>query len=331
MDAVVDQIRMLINSGQHSYTPEAVQSLIDSVIGMNAELGKKLPKAADADSKAKVVRQVIEQGEARFVQQGWKPEQVINAQNIFNFGLAPVKNEVEEPAPTTKIPVVLLVMTRKEAEQLDANKISVTMPPNYWQEFNDLKNHFDPDWIDHYGTTPEKWRPFGTNVKNIKELLSDLFEDVRQEKDYEKLLVPEFIDIRTLQQYRRRLRDLRRDGCFVITDVISMWHPDIQREYRASLLEVFPTTIVFRIAPIDQALGDSQPLIAFQEKYADLEFFKRVSDRDKYCQNFLSANQCVSFENLVFNFVPDLIPSHEKTTSPVTRQIIGSSRRNNFG
>jgi len=298
---------------------------------MNAELGKKLPNAADASSKAKVMRQVIQQAEAKFVQQGWRPEQVVNAQNIFNFGLAPVKNEVEEPAPTTDIPVVLLVMTRKEAEQLDGNKIPVTMPPNYWQEFKNLKNLLDPDWIDRYGTTPEEWQPFGTKVKNIEGLLSDLFEELSDKQKYEKLLVPKFIDIRTLYKDRKRLVDLRHDGCFVINDVISMWHPDIQRAYRASLLEAFPATIVFRIAPIDQALGDSQPLIAFQEKYADLEFFKRVSDRDIYCQNFLSANQRVNFENLVFNFAPLLIPSSEKPTSPVTRQIIGSSRRNNFG
>lgn len=332
LDAVVDQIRMLINSSPPTYTPETVQALIDAVVGMNAELGQKLPKAPDAGSKAKVVRQVIQQAEAKFMQPGWKPEQVINAQNIFNFGFEPIKKEVEEPAPSTKIPVVLLVMTRAEAGQLDGNRIPVTMPADYWQEFMNLRNLLDPDWIDRYGKTPEKWQPFGTEDKNIEGLLSDLFAEVRDAQNYEKLLVPEFIDVRTLHQNRKRLRDLRHDGCFVINDVISMWHPDIQRQYRASLLEAFPTTIVFRIAPIDQALGDTQPLIAFQESYADLEFFKRIrSDRDMYCRSFLSANQRDDFESFVFNLAPTLIPSSEKSASPVTRQIIGSSRRKNFG
>src|SRR5207253_1357315 len=99
-------------------------------------------------------------------------------------------------------------------------------------------------------------------------------------------IVPDFVDIRTLNADRKRLTDLRHKGCFVINDVMSLWHPVIQLKYRASLLEAFPSTIVYRIAPIDQALKVSQPLIAYVEKYEDLEFFKRIKDRDMKCRSF---------------------------------------------
>jgi hypothetical protein len=328
LDSVAEQIRMLINSNPPQYPPEVVQPLIEMVERMNDEFGKELPTASDAGAKAQVMRRVLQRAET-FTQAGWNVNEVTQAQNIFNFVLGPARKAIEEPDPSISIPVVLLVMTRIEARQLDRGAMPAMIPADYWEHFNALKAFLEPDWIERYGTTPEEWRPFGTQAENIKNLLSDLFAEVRQKKDCKKALVPEIIDVRTLLNERKRLTDLRRDGCFVINDVISMWHPDVQSVYRTSLLEAFPTTIVFRIAPIVQALGDTQPLIQFPQRYRDLEFFKRIrSDRDLRCRDFLSANQWDDFASFVFNYAWELIPSSEKATTVVTQQIIGSSGRN---
>ena len=293
------------------------------VNSMNTDFGKSVLKMGHSGSKTKALRQIVQEAEAKFIQEKWTVDQVTNAQNIFNFILSPVKNGVEEPEPSITIPVVLLVMNREEAEELDSNKIKVEMPKDYLDAFKNLKVLLKADWLDHYGKRPEEWRPFEDSNKSIEDWMIDMFEEVRVREKQQKSIIPDFIDIRTLPTDRKKLKALRANGCFVINDVISMWHPVIQHGYRASLLDAFPSTFVFRISPIDQALQDSQPLIAFTEKYSDLEFFKRTADFDLGCRNFLESQEFAAF---VVNAAPGLIAATDKETSVVTRNIIGARR-----
>jgi hypothetical protein len=107
-----------------------------------------------------------------------------------------------------------------------------------------------------------------------------------------------------------------------------MWHPQIQRDYRATLLDAFPSTIVFRIAPLNQsdlALSSAQPLISFLEQFQDLEFFKRMkSDSDLRCRDMSASDDLASF---VIHFTPDLITPYDKVNTPLTGRIIGASTR----
>jgi hypothetical protein len=108
-----------------------------------------------------------------------------------------------------------------------------------------------------------------------------------------------------------------------------MWHPEIQRAYRATLLDAFPSTIVFRIAPLNPAnktpMNSAQPLIALLDQFQDLEFYKRMdADSDLKCKDIWMTTE---FKQFVMNFTPDLIPPYDKVNSPLTGQIIGEQPR----
>jgi len=319
LDGAIEPIQRLIGSRQ--YSPGTVKRLIEMVSGMSAEFGNMV-RQEGATGKNRALRQVMHHAEARFHQEKFNVEYMNQAQTqtILQFILGEVKKEVEEPKPSISIPVVLLVMNQQEAKELNGGKITVEMPKNYLDEFKKLTDLLNPDWLKRYGKTPEDWKPFDVPGDTIEDLMTKTFEEVRQDSGPQKLIVPDFVDVRTLSADREKLKTLRRNGCFVINDVISLWHPVIQLGYRASLLEAFPSTIVYRIAPIVQALKVSQPLIAYVEKYEDLEFFQRIKDKDLNCRMFFESGD---FSTFVVNYALRLIPAEDKETSLVTKNIVG--------
>ncbi|MCA1565890.1 MAG: hypothetical protein LC803_09685 [Acidobacteria bacterium] len=326
LDGAIEPIQRLIGSRQ--YSPEMVKHFIKKLREMNAAFGKMIRQTKDEANNKQSLRKVVQQAEADFVQSNWTVDSVTNAQNIFNFVFEPVKKEVAEPDPSIRIPVVLPVMTHKEAKELDSGKITVAMPANYVNDFNAFKALLKPDWLKNYGTTPEQWKPFDSASHNIEDLMTEMLGKVRDNKGYQKPLVPYFIRVHDLNKNRTILNYLRLNGCYVVNDVISMWHPNIQRSYRASLLDAFPSTIVFRIAPLNQnkqPLNSAQPLISFLEQFHDLEFFKRMdADSDLKCKDMWMSTE---FKQFVMNFTPELIPPYDKINSPLAGRIIGESTR----
>lgn len=326
LDEAKDRLQSLIGSRQ--YTPEVIKYFIELIKGMSHEFAKMVQKTKDDTGKKQALRKVVQQAEAKFLQEKWTVENVTNAQNIFNFTLEVVKREVKELKSIIKIPVVLPVMTQKEAKELDSENITVAMPKNYVDDLKKFKALLKTDWLENYGTTPEQWKPFDSINKNIEDLMAEMLIKVQQNKGYQKPLVPYFISVHDLNKDRALLTYLRHNGCFVINDVISMWHPEVQRNYRATLLDAFPSTIVFRIAPLNQnnqALNFAQPLISFLEQFQDLEFFKRMdADSDLRCKDMWMSTE---FKQFVMNFTPELIPPYDKVNSPLTGRIIGESAR----
>jgi hypothetical protein len=323
LDSALEPIESLINSRQS--TPDLVSHFIKKVREMNMTFDKT---AKDERERKQSLRKVVEKAEADFDQSNWQVESVTNAHNVYNFVFDSVKKAVEEPKQSIPIPVVLLVMNRQEASELDSGKITVPMPANYVADLDTFKALLKPNWLKNYSATPEKWRPFDSLNQSISDLMTEMLTKVQQSKGYAKPLVPHFIGIHELNADRDVLKYLRLNGCFVINDVISMWHPEIQRHYRTTLLDAYPSTIVVRIAPLNQsnlALTAAQPLIAILDQFQDLEFFKRMdSDSDMKCTD-LSASY--DLRRYVMNYTPELIEPYDKLNSPLTRRIIGSSIR----
>ena len=329
-DVALEPIETLIASRQ--YTPDAVYHFIEKIREMNDDLGIELKKSGDEAKKKRSVREAVQKTEADFDQSNWTVESVTNnsAQQIYQFIFGPIKKAVEEPKPIIKIPVVLPVMTAKEAKELDGANFNDVLPSNYVDDLKSFKALLKPGWRNSYGATTDRWKPFDSIDKTINELMSQVLTKVQQTKGYPKPLEPFFIGVHQLKKTQRSLLNyLRLNGCFVINDVVSMWHPDIQRAYRSTLLDAFPNTIVFRIAPlnpVNQApLLSAQPLIALLDKFQDLEFFQRMtSDYDLKCAEMSASYDLGRF---VMNFTPDLIAPYDKVNSPLTGQIIGEQPR----
>jgi hypothetical protein len=323
LDSFMEKIEGLIKS--RLYPPEVAKLLVETVGGMQADFAKILQGSKDDSKKKQALRSVVQEAtNGSYIQSGWRAENVTNAQSIINVFVGSIKKEVEEPKPSIGIPVVLLVMTREEAKELDTGKIIVDMPKTYLNDFKQFKKLLKPGWPDSYGNTPQEWKPFDSTNKSIKDWMTEVLAKVGQLKGYMKPLVPVFIDIHALKTNREALRYMRSNGCFVINDVISMWHPVIQREYRSSLLDAFPSTVVFRTAPLDKALKFAQPLISFTERYEDLEFFKRKgSDLDLKCSDMYDDSLLGGY---VMQFTPDLISPYDKVNSPLLGHIIGEDK-----
>lgn len=326
LDEAKDRLQILIGSRQ--YTPEVVKYFIELVRGMQHEFAKMAQKTKGDAGRKQALRTVMQQAEAKFLQDQWKVENVTNAQNIFNFTLEVVKKEVEEHKPNINIPVVLPVMNQNEAKELDSGKITVEMPQTYLEDLKNFKALLRSNWLKNYSVTPEEWKPFDQAKENIRDLMIEMLERVRLNEGIHKKLIPYFISVHDLNKNRVLLKYLRTNGCFVINDVISMWHPVIQREYRTSLLDAFPSTLVFRISPLNQsnqALNIAQPLISFLEQFQDLEFFKRIdSDLDIKCKDISVSTELKQF---IMHFTPSLIPPYDKVNSPLTESIIGKMSR----
>src|SRR5262245_235684 len=191
--------------------------------------------------------------------------------------------------PQVKIvPFVLVVMTANEAEELKRETVfqaSYTgLLENYRNVLGRLTREGIVDWAARYGDRPEDWRPFeaGPGGASLAQLINaELSHEAGQE-----LRRPAFIDIRKLNDQPDDLKELRETGCIVIIDAVSVCHPDLLTEYRRSLLDVFPSTFLLKMAPFDPVpVFGKDPAHVMTLPWVqrtDSFFFDRL-ERDKRC------------------------------------------------
>jgi hypothetical protein len=214
------------------------------------------------------------------------------AENMIILVMNKALDGVKQESPKIFIAIVLFVMTKVEAQQLKTKEIfEEYQSPEYYSNFlellDKLKSHNVPDPLNQYGETPQEWKPFVQNDITIGELITN---EIGSVTTFQKDLAPRFIDIQQItneqneQINRKELRDLRNFGCLVVMDTLSLYHPNIQRAYRRSLLDVFPDIPIVRMIPAFEISKISQHLLRFQEQLSNLEVYKRLHwDRDKRC------------------------------------------------
>jgi hypothetical protein len=318
---VLDSIQGMVNS--RIYPPEIVSGVLDRVKSVQAEASK-------GTDPHDLVEEMAGSG---FIQPGLKvsgdlyqASRDVNqaagdinniAITVFETKLGEIKREILEPR--IHVPVVLLVMTADEAQQLVAGEAFQDYAGEiYAEEFKQLEVLLGEkkisDWRKRYGKVPEEWKPFADTPKTISDLVAEGLDSVEGSKNP---LVPKFFDIRTINQdtqpMRRSLRNLREKGCIVVMDTISMRHPVIQRAYRRSLLDAFPNVLFVRIAPIDDALKLMQQMIRFKEQYVDLEVYKRFKvDQDGRSDE---VSEDFRFTRWVKDQMPKLLSDDDKVKS----------------
>jgi len=220
---------------------------------------------------------------------------VISAKgNITIFNL--IFESVKKGNPSIPVSIILLVMTAQEAQELKDEMIYQEYNnPIYYQQFNDLmttlKNDKVEDALDRYGKTPEDWKPFGINDMTIGEFIAGKLKAI---DEFQKPLVPNFVDLRLLtnddteEQARKELVRLRNNGCLVVMDVISLYHPTIQRVYRRSLIDAYPKVAVARLAPSSDVLKIAQQMISFQEHFINFEFGMKTQVATNFMKTLIS-------------------------------------------
>jgi hypothetical protein len=267
-------------SNAQAYSADIIETFITLIRHMSDEL-----------AKGHSIQDVLDQTlSGQYVQPDWDVNSVFQTNgNIFQVILGGFRKDVEPETsmPIISVPIILLVMNSTEAGELTEGAIWGAYPEIIRADFDNLQiflsgNGLD-DWIQQYGVTPQVWRPFSNDerAETIEQLINRVLSSI---KGYTAIFVPEFIDIRTINydENRHRLRELRREGCVVIVDSISMRHPTLHREFHRSGLDAYPFTSVVSIAPIHSAFDVLREMaLVIQIRTSDMEFTKRRYDDDE--------------------------------------------------
>lgn len=265
--------------------------------------------------QGKPVQTILEQaalGSGTYNQPFWDVNNVFQAQgHIFQFVLNKWRDEIEPDR--IRLPIVLLVMSAKESVDLNSGIVFQGYPNELRDDFKQLQQLLSQcgltNWMQNYKQKPSAWQPFRDSTESIEQLINRALERI---EGVQKPVVPDFIDIHTLNESHNRnvLRQLRKEGCVVILDTISMHHPAIQHEFQRSLLDVFTTTIVARVAPVVDVLSVEQHIAIVIEKHIEMEFFKRFHiDWDDKCGEICAS---IDFARWLKNQIPKLLSDDAK-------------------
>ena len=323
LEDFVEYVRTIIESEPKGYSPADALELVETVRSIinQVEGGKSLEV---------VLAQAKSVGYIQSYPSSTKT--VININNQVNAAvLEKALKKVKAKAPNSKIevPVVLLVMNKVQAKELDDETAFADLSPDFKnafkKDFDALRPLLDADWIERYGKKPEDWRPFINTKESIKQQLTIMLNKIRHKIKYDSQIVPKFVDINTLNQKWDELVDLRRDGCIVIEDAVSIRYPSIQREFRRSLLDAFNKIIIIRIVPQAGALNwVQQPMLTWVEKFGDLEFYKRYAGGDDTCREIFQSMDFLGWFN---QHAPSLIPKEEKLKQGVASEFVGGGNQ----
>ncbi len=190
------------------------------------------------------------------------------------------------------VPIVIVAMNEQEAGELASGVAFDGYPPSLRQEFAALQALLESsqlgDWARRYRARSQDWQPFSSidGGQTIRELLTSAFETLDTDASP---LIPEFRDIQSLNDAAGRpaLKKLRRGGCILVIDSISIRHPKLQRALQQSVLDATPDTSVVTIAPAPTNFDLlRQVTIVLQLTLGDLEFIRRRDDDDEELEAF---------------------------------------------
>jgi hypothetical protein len=270
--AGAEKLQMAAAATPPKFPPEMVELLA----GLLRETDKRVRAGTPTDEAARAVADKA----ATYDQPGWNVEQV------FNVLLStPERQTPAAPAPKP-LDVVLVVMTRAEAEELIEGHAFTNYPAALREDFlklcTILRDASVEDWAGRYHDEPRAWRPFGPANPSLEELVTKTIERLNELQGFKPAIVPRFTNISNVNDDRWKLRRLRHEGCVVILDSLSMRHPKLQRAFHQSLLDAYPTTSVVAMAPVMRAFEEARELAVILElRLADLEFAKRRVDPDE--------------------------------------------------
>ena len=295
---LLDLVQFFSNNREY-YESQKIQYLLMAIEFIQQMIGEK------GD-----VRQVIEEiiaGQRQFnfifPEKAYKRYPNLN-QFIINC-LNDKREELKSKLPYILLPIILVVMTRKQAEELAAGKASLehaTCPE--FQDFqNVIANTYNSNWVHQYNLKPELWKPFANQEATIEDFLNNIFKTVRKDNRFIQLKFLNFNDLNQENKFNRdEVLKLRREGCIVIMDVISMRHPAIQYQFRKSMLDAFPNTIVAKFDPTGNSSLLEHKMLNMVEKYLELECYKRRKlDGDKKCdhvENFTDLSYLLRYDNI---------------------------------
>jgi len=253
------------------------------------------------------VHERVEQIANKFIEPSWRVVDQVKQENRESFHnvmcqiFRDVGSKLNLPEPAkTPIPIVLLAMTAQEAQELVSGKAFQGYPEQIQSHFDELQQQLcqqRADWLQSYQQTASEWQPFKTRSISVQELVAQVIHHLNQVHGYSPELSPVFFTIGSLtdKSNRPRLLYLRRQGCIVIMDSVSMRHPALNKAFYQSMLDASAKTSVVTIIPNLSILEAVRRMtIMLNVKFSELEFSRRKSDVEEEfgtCTDIYDAQQ----------------------------------------
>jgi hypothetical protein len=310
LEPFADYLRMVLDAEPVALPPEVLRMMFSL-------LSRLLSRLADGDDITPLVESMAD---------GTYSNALLEEEAIYRIRIgdaAQILKRVRDAIPSIPVQVVVVAMSRADAEDLDSGRVFTGLPPEWQQNFSSIRPDLPPNWLRHYGDKAEDWEPFvgegsiSSLIRNELQLLSQASKTP---------LRASFVEIRDLSQqtHRQKLLDLRAGGCLVVMDAVSAWHPQLQAAFRASSLDVSPMSMVVRILP-HQTLDSVLTKVGFLlREWLSCEFFQRANiDLDEKCETVM---QPLAFRKWMRNRLRDVAPAVAAAQKGSLRPHI-----NNFG
>jgi hypothetical protein len=165
---------------------------------------------------------------------------------------------------TVGLPFVVVAMTEDEAQELDQKPelIQHGLGDAALEHFTRLKQALGsfgaPPFVQRYAPAREYWRPFGVGQPTVQALIGDTVAQLNNA--HQPRLLGRSIKIQhypfgelidQVQVLRPIYREIAQNGCVVVVDELSLFHPRVRNTFLGSALFASDHVAMVTIAPLD--------------------------------------------------------------------------------
>ncbi len=312
--AAIEKLQRWLNAGVYQTEIVAAVGWLFQQMNVDAQRGRTIQEL------------IAETVDGHYIQRNWAIHPLYQEQKpVVDYIILTLAKDINEPSSDNGVAIVLAVMNDIESQELVNGTAFTNYPDELRKDFAELQSELSAkgigDWARWYGPTPEQWLPFGSKGVNvsIRQLVKDVLDSLNRPGTR---TVPQFIDIRTLDQKRSFLMKLRHEGCIVVIDSISMRHPSIQRAFQQSLLDAYPGTSVVNIAPLQSAFELVRNMcVILRLQVSDFEFEKRRRSRYEEYGGCRDIHEQTEFEQWLADRIGRLLPRPTRSNKGVRSQM----------
>lgn len=196
-------------------------------------------------------------------------------------------------SPIIGVPLVIAAMNEEEARKLsdDPNLILDEMGGKALKKFKEISAALPQPLSARYGVTREQWRSPGSQstVADVSEEALQRLARVRNSKlrgrAVKLQLYPLDPLVKKLDQLREVYRHMADQGCIMLVDELSLFHPDVRSAVKNSPMVIARNAAILTVSPFDNDVQPPQQILRDELKAELGGIFDRfASDFDPQCE-----------------------------------------------
>lgn len=233
----------------------------------------------------------------------------------------------EEKINTLEIPFVIAAMNTEQAQDLLINKLN--NPPGLIEVINQLPKHITIEPEHNYGSSPNDWKYPVSDSSSFTNIVWDTLIDLNvklQQSGKAPILTPRFYSdeffAKDFEAFTKTWTSLKRSGCVLIIDAVSLFHPDIVGRLNDFHIGIDDNIGMVILSPIESPLNSTKRVVEKEvHDHLKMAFARFDSQLDKNCEFEISDVR--GFKRWVFSALPDLAEVIKSQKSkPANRELV---------